>query len=268
MAREDVRILYASEAADQWGPKTMEHASGIWGRDPMLKYLRDDIIQEGDRVVDFGCGQGYPTMRVAEMVGDSGRIVGVDYSRSQLGLGDEQSPLHERYGSPDNVEFRQGDVKRAPLTSDSMDKGVSFMVLHNLEISEVRLVFKEMARVLKDGGKAVFLTMHPEVLDSEPWDLDFWKYDDEDIETYRAADDKEGVKVRGTVQNVSGGEKKVTMYNHTRQNIMEAIQDAQLNLISEIPLFVDEKTAKEKFGSESTKKVPNKPVFWMITVEK
>ncbi len=145
---------------------------------------------------------------------------------------------------------------------------MSFMVLHNLDIASVEKVFKEVSRVLKDGGQSVFLTMHPEILDSEKWDLDFWKYDEKDIENYRNTKDKEGVAVKGWVKNISGEDKPVIMYNHTRENMEKAIKDSGLNIMKQQDIWIDEKTAIDKFGENSVKKIPTKPAFWMITVEK
>lgn len=260
---------YSSATAEQWREsKTMEHASGIWGRDKMFKYLKEQILSKGDNVADLGSGGGFPTVRIAEMVGPEGKVVGVEYNEAQLGLKNGQEPLSEKYKALNNVQFIRGDVREIPLKTEAMDKSVSFMVLNNLDIEGVKSTFKETARILKPGGRAVFLTMHPEILNSEQWDLDFWKFDEEDLKKYKQAADKEGVEVRAKVKNVSGGEKSVFMNNHTRKNIEDALQDAELKLTDQQDIWIDEKTAIEKFGTESTKKLPTKPAFWMITVEK
>lgn len=260
---------YSASTAEQWKEaKTMEHASGIWGRDAMFEYLQESILNKGDNVVDLGCGGGYPSVKVAEMVVPTGKVIGVEYSRAQLGLDIGQEPLSKRYKAINNVFFVQGDVRKIPLGAETMDKAVSFMVIHNLDIQGVNYVFKETERILKPDGVAVFLTMHPEILDSEDWDLDFWRYNAEDIENYRKAKDKEGIVVRGIAKNVSGGEKPVFMYNHTRKNIEDAIGYAGLNFVRQDDLWVDEKIAVEKFGRETVKKVPTKPAFWIITIKK
>ncbi len=96
---DNVDNLYNKVEADQWAEaKTMEHASGVWGRDKMLRYLKEDVIKEGDTVIDLGAGAGYPTMRVAQMVGESGKVFGIEKSSAMLGLEDGgEKSVDEKY---------------------------------------------------------------------------------------------------------------------------------------------------------------------------
>lgn len=260
---------YSAETADQWKEsKTMEHPSGVWGRDPMLKYLESEIIKPDDKVVDLGSGGGYPTIKTAEMVGPNGQVVGIEYSGAQLGLEGDAESLAKKYEAIKNVSFIQGDIKNIPLEPESMNKAISLMVLHNLPIDDVKSVLTETARVLKPGGKAVFLTMHPDAYETENWDIDFWKRDPENLNEYKQAEDKEGIRVKSVVKNVSGGEKTVFANIHTRENMISAIEEAGLKLVDEKDLSMDEETAREKFGQDSIRTMPDKPVFWIITLEK
>jgi ubiquinone/menaquinone biosynthesis C-methylase UbiE len=263
-----VSSLYRKELHDQWAEsKTMEHASGIWGREPMFSYLRDEIVHPGDTVVDLGSGAGYPSIKIAEMVGEEGRVIGVEKSRTMLGLDEGQTPLAEKYERVKNLSFINADITKLPLESGIADEAVSFMVLHNLDLPIMQETFKEVARILKTEGKAVFLTMHPQALD-QPWKLDFMKYDEEAIETFRNSENKEGIPVKGIVKSSGGGEKEVMMFTHTRDNTIKAIEEAGLILIKERDLWIDEKTAKEKFGDDSVQRLPITPTFWIITLQK
>lgn len=263
-----VNETYSTSTTKQWeSTKTMEHVSGIWGRDPMFRYLQEQILCKGDTVVDLGCGGGYPTVRVAEMVGLTGKVIGIEYSRAQLGLEAGQEPLSKTYADVKNVSFIWGDVRKMPLGNETMDKVVSFMVFHNLDIQGVNSALQETRRILKPGGVGVFLTIHPEIL-SASWDLDFWRYNPVDLEKYRAARDKEGVVMRGIVRNVSGGEKPIYMYNHTRKNLEDACKRSGFNIVQQDDLWIDKKTAIERFGMHAVKKLPTRPAFLMITVEK
>ncbi len=256
-----VETIYRDDTGAQWGHRTMEHASGVWGREPMLKYLQEEIIKKADTVIDLGCGGGHPTIKVAEMAGEKGRIVGIDCSPHQL-------ELTQKFQDHTNVTFASASVTSLPYRREFFDKAVSFMVLHNLNIEEVRSTFQETARVLKVGGQAVFLTMHPEVLEST-WDLDFWRCNEDDIQTYKEAIDKEGVTIRSRVKNCMGsGQKDVMMNNHTRTNMEQAISAADLRIVAATDLWIDRATAEAKFGKESVVQVPSTPTFWRLTLAK
>jgi len=270
MDNERLDNLYDKNEADKWAEaKTMEHASGIWGRDPMLAYLKNEVIKEGDVVVDLGAGAGYPTMRVAQMVGETGKVFGVEKSWSMLGLDDggERSVDVKYQKEFPNLYFYPGDATETGIGPNFADKIVSFMVLHNLPIELVQGVFKETERILKQDGLGVFLTMSPKAHESD-WDVDFMGYEAGDLQKLKEADDKEGIKIKGFVKNSGGGTKQIGMFHHTEENLQKAILDAGLEIVSEKEIFVDEKTAKERFGEDSVRKMPQTPIFVIITVRK
>ena len=265
MNEKHIESLYDADKVGKWEKKkTMEHPSGVWGRKPMLKYLEEEIIEKGDTVVDLGSGSGHPSSEVAQTVGKEGHVIGVELNKNQLGLNENQTPVSKQYEDIENLNFVNGDIKNIPLDSESANKIVSFMVLHNLKSGDVKNAFIETQRILKDGGKAVFLTMHPDVFESD-WELDFMKYNPEDLKKYKEAEDKEDVLLKGIVENIGGEKKEVGMYHHTREKMDEATEEAGLKIIEEQDLYIDKETAEEKYGEGSVKKAPNTPSFWIIT---
>ena len=265
----DIGDLYGAEAHEQWaGQRTMEHASGIWGREPMLRYLEENIVKDGDVVVDLGAGGGYPSVRVAKMVGEEGHVVGIELNANQLGLeGNNVVSLKKKYKDASNLDFVQGNLKNIPLQEGSADHAVSFMVLHNLEIASVKSVLKETQRILKKNGTAVFLTLHPDFLNAD-WDMNFMKYEEEDLKMFRESGKMEDYVIRGIVKNVGGGEKKVVAVYHSWESIMQAIKESGLTLIGEADLRIDAETVDKTFGKDSYRKLPDYPAFWMITLQK
>jgi len=238
----------------------MEHPSGIWGRGPALACL-EKLIVPGNTVVDLGCGAGYPSLQMTYMVGPSGQVIGVECHDGMLAEA-------AKYDKVPNLKFRKGDVtKTVPVADQEAHVVASFMVCHNLELCGVETMLCETHRILKPGGKAVFLTMHPSALDSD-WDLDFMVYSPRALRAYRGATDKEGVHVPGTVKNAGGGSKEVLMINHTRENMLRAIKDACLVLGPETSLRIDGKTAKAKFGDKAVRRLPTTPIFWIIVLDK
>jgi SAM-dependent methyltransferase len=257
-----VNRLYNSQSIDQWQhERTMQHSSGIWGREPALEYLADEVIRTGDVVVDLGAGAGYPTLRIAAMTGAAGHVIGIELSTAMI----EAARRHCR---ADNLCFRAGDISQPLALADEFaDVVTGLMVLHNLRRSEIHRTLKEVDRILNPSGRAVFLTMHPDAFESQ-WDLQFLTYDLSALERYRDAVDKEDIEIPGSARNVTGGENAITTVYHSRQSILAAACDAGLVLTDERDLWIDRETATRMFGTGSIECMPTTPTYWMVTLAK
>lgn len=114
---------------------------------------------EGLTVLDLGCGSGRDVYLLSRLVGESGRVIGVDMTPEQLEVARRHQAWHaERYGhAASNVEFRDGlieDLEAAGIAPESVDVVVSNCVL-NLSADKARL-FEGIFRVLKPGGELYF----------------------------------------------------------------------------------------------------------------
>ncbi|MGR9046434.1 MAG: methyltransferase domain-containing protein [Gammaproteobacteria bacterium] len=110
-------------------------------------------------VLDLGCGSGRDCYLLSRLVGESGRVIGVDMTEEQLAVAKRHCDWHaERYGyARSNVEFRLGqieDLLSAGIADDSVDVVVSNCVI-NLS-PDKRRVLAEIFRVLKPGGELYF----------------------------------------------------------------------------------------------------------------
>jgi len=257
-----VNRLYNSQSIQQWQHKrTMLHSSGIWGREPVLEYLADQVIKSGDVVVDVGAGAGFPTLRMAEMAGPAGNVVGIELSEAMI----EAARHHCRAA---NLSFQRADISQElPLPEEFADIVTGFMVLHNLRRTEMRRTLIEVERILKTSGRAVFLTMHPDAFESR-WDLQFLAYDLSALQRYRDAADKEDLEIPGSARNVSGGENAIIAIYHSRRSVADAACDAGLALIDERDLWIDRETAAQMFGASSIRCMPTTPIYWMLTLAK
>src|SRR5215469_14249893 len=257
-----VNALYNSESTQQWQhERTMLHSSGIWGRKPVLEYLADKIVKAGDVVIDLGAGAGYPTLRIAGLTGAAGTVIGIELSDAML----EAARSHCRAA---NLSFRRGDIaQRLPLEDECADVVTGFMVLHNLRQAEMCRTLCEVERVLKPSGRAVFLTMHPDAFESQ-WDLQFLSYDPAALQRYRNAVDKEDVEIPGRARNIAGGENAITAIYHSRCSVVEAVSDAGLMLTDERDLWIDLETAVQMFGTDSIRRMPTTPTYWVLTLVK
>ena len=103
-------------------------------------------ISEGDTVVDLGSGAGNDAFVARKLAGDSGKVIGVDFTEEMIIKARENA---KKLGFS-NVQFRQGDIEDLPLTSASADVVISNCVL-NL-VPNKHKVFSEIYRVLKPGG--------------------------------------------------------------------------------------------------------------------
>lgn len=103
-------------------------------------------IKKGDVVVDLGSGAGNDCFVARAETGETGKVIGIDFTPAMI---DKARANAEKLGY-NNVEFRQGDIEKMPITANVADVIVSNCVL-NL-VPNKNNVFKEIYRVLKPGG--------------------------------------------------------------------------------------------------------------------
>lgn len=101
---------------------------------------------DGDRVLDVGCGDGFLTRAVADMVPD-GRVVGVDASPRMIATA-------HACGEPtaSGPWFVRADARRLPF-AEYFDAVVSFNALH--WVPEQRQALSQIASVLRPGGRVL-----------------------------------------------------------------------------------------------------------------
>ncbi len=114
---------------------------------------------EGYTVLDLGCGTGRDAYVLSQLVGEKGKVIGLDMTDEQLEVANEYIDWHmEKFGfSQPNTEFKKGyieDLKSAEIEDNSVDLIVSNCVI-NLS-ADKPAVFKEIERVLKPGGELYF----------------------------------------------------------------------------------------------------------------
>ena len=113
--------------------------------------LLTGLVGPGDTAVDFGCGPGFFTLPMAEMVGPEGRVVAVDLQAEML----EKLRLRaERAGLAARIRLHQcaadtiGQVEPA-------DFALAFYMVH--EVPDAEHFLREVHGVLKEGGRLLLV---------------------------------------------------------------------------------------------------------------
>jgi len=133
-------------------------------------------LLEGMTVLDLGCGTGRDVYVASKLVGESGRVIGVDMTPEQIAVAikyEEEQCRRFGFKSP-NTKFLQGyieDLKSLGIADNSVDVVISNCVI-NLSPEKER-IFKEIYRVLKPGGELFFSDVFadrriPESLANDP----------------------------------------------------------------------------------------------------
>jgi SAM-dependent methyltransferase len=137
---------------------------------PVLANIHGDVLSRyygcglvcppvlaGCRVLDLGCGSGRDVYALAQLVGPTGEVVGVDMTDEQLAIAKAHQAYHaEKFGF-DNVRFLKGYIEKLDelgLESGSFDIVVSNCVI-NLS-PDKDAVLQSIKRLLKPGGEFYF----------------------------------------------------------------------------------------------------------------
>ncbi|MCK9376262.1 MAG: methyltransferase domain-containing protein [Syntrophobacterales bacterium] len=110
-------------------------------------------LYPGDAVLDIGCGAGVDSLVAAHLVGEGGRVVGVDVTAAMI----ETARGHlARLGWP-QVRFEPADAEALPFPADDFDAVISNGVF-NLTLDKEQAL-AEAHRVLKPGGRLMLADM-------------------------------------------------------------------------------------------------------------
>ncbi|MGZ4009030.1 MAG: arsenite methyltransferase, partial [Mucilaginibacter sp.] len=103
-------------------------------------------IKNGDVVIDLGSGAGNDCFVARAETGETGKVIGIDFTEPMISKARQNA---EKLGFH-NVEFRQGDIEKMPVTAAVADVVISNCVLNLVPNKDG--VFKEIYRVLKPKG--------------------------------------------------------------------------------------------------------------------
>jgi ubiquinone/menaquinone biosynthesis C-methylase UbiE len=104
-------------------------------------------LDEGERVLDVGCGTGVVARMAADRVGATGRVTGIDLNAGMLAAAREFAGD----GTAAGIEWRQGDATALPVDDDDFD--VVFCQQALQFVPDKAEAAREMHRVLTPGGR-------------------------------------------------------------------------------------------------------------------
>ena len=124
-----------------------------WTRWTPLALLAQAGMEAGESVLDIGCGPGFWTIPIAEIVGPPGQVIALDVSRELLDALVSRNP-------PPCVRPVLGELPAIDLPDASVDFIWAAFVFH--EVEQPSVPTSEMHRVLRPNGRLAVLDWRPD----------------------------------------------------------------------------------------------------------
>ncbi len=124
---------------------------GLSGTQAVVELRRWSIgslsLQAGQTALEVGCGPGTMSIALADAVGTTGAVNGIDNSRAMIAEAERRAAHHP------HVQFDTGDAQDLRFGDGEFDACYSERVFQHLDAPEMAL--EEMLRVLRPGGRLV-----------------------------------------------------------------------------------------------------------------
>lgn len=132
----------------------------VW-REDYEELLAPLNLQPASRVLDFGCGPGFVSLGMANIVGSTGRVYGVDLNKQFV------SAASQRAADLEQISFHAVENGTIPLANNTVDRVLCKNVLEY--VPSVSSTLKEIRRVLEPGGRAFVIDSDWRFVVVEPW---------------------------------------------------------------------------------------------------
>ena len=141
--REPGAASFFAGAAGKWDELRTQLYGSAFTQAALLSLLPPEAV-----VADLGCGTGQATALLAPYVK---QVIGVDQSAAML------KAAQRRTKALPNVELRKGELSSLPIDDAAVDGAVLLLALSYVE--EPARVLRELARIVRPGGRAVVVDL-------------------------------------------------------------------------------------------------------------
>ena len=163
---EGLSAAWSTYTTSAWGAETSEttESAASWleeqSQHPFIlnvaaRSMARLALEAGEHILEVGCGTGVFLRGVAESVGPTGRVVGLDHSSAFLAEARERLAST---GLENRVELLPGDAHHLPFPDATFDAAHCERVLMHVE--NPNQVVHEMRRVVRPGGRVVAAEVH------------------------------------------------------------------------------------------------------------
>lgn len=149
-SKKDAELTYSKMS------RTYDLFAGIFEmkyKNRTLKYLN---INNGEKVLEIGFGTGHSLKEMAMMVGESGKVHGIDISSGMMRMAEKRLKKAELLN---RVEIKCEDAVSLPYQDDKFDAVFLSFTLELFDTPEIPLVLNEIKRVLQPQGRLGLVCM-------------------------------------------------------------------------------------------------------------
>ena len=131
-------------------------SEGIWEKKARVVGLQKLDVKEGEIVLEVGFGTGHGIQALAQSVGESGRVYGIDLSHRMVHI--TQARMNE-VGLSERVKLLHGDAEYLPFEAEFFDAIFMSFTLELFDTPEIPKVLSECKRVLRSDGRICVVSL-------------------------------------------------------------------------------------------------------------
>jgi ubiquinone/menaquinone biosynthesis C-methylase UbiE len=117
---------------------------------PAERLIEHARLKAGQRILDVACGTGLATMAAAKVVGETGKVIGIDIGSNWLEVAKEKAAATGQ----SNIDYRIGDAVSLEFNDNFFDAVICASSIFYFK--EIPKALREWRRVLKTGGTVAF----------------------------------------------------------------------------------------------------------------